>query len=192
MSPPTFSIHRSHPKLVVEFMYSVIPLALMATTMKHWKFPLYGVDCNFSLSCSVYHSPNFDDYVKFFVYLDSEVEHIITHSPFTGISIFRYFSIHHKQWLLSSFTDELSEKEHLVGTLTPGRLGDTPNIPDQCSLTFSCFRTPVPKSSLGWTKIFFIWLQRLQLFQNFKVAYERKFCLIHFIHPLEIEQQRCH
>ncbi len=38
-------------------------------------------------------------YVKFFDYLNSKVEHILTHSPFAEISILGDFNVHHQLWL---------------------------------------------------------------------------------------------
>ena len=92
--------------------------------------------------CAVYLSPNSSDYVKFFDYLTSKVEHILTHHPFAEISILGDFNVHHQLWLSSSFTDHpgeqaynfaiLNDLEQLVQhpTRIPDRLGDTPNILD--------------------------------------------------------------
>ena len=92
--------------------------------------------------CAVYLSPNSSDYVKFFDYLTSKVEHILNHSPSAEISILGDFNVHHQLWLSSSFTDDPGEQaynfailnglEQLVQhpTRIPDRLGDTPNILD--------------------------------------------------------------
>ena len=92
--------------------------------------------------CAVYLSPNSTNYVKFFDYLNSKVEHILTHSPFAEISILGDFNVHHQLWLSSSFTDQpgeqaynfaiLNDLEQLVQhpTRIPDRLGDRPNILD--------------------------------------------------------------
>ena len=92
--------------------------------------------------CAVYLSPNSSDYVKFFDYLTSKVEHILSHFPFAEISILGDFNVHHQLWLSSSFTDQPGEQafnfailhdlEQLVQhpTRIPDRPGDTPNILD--------------------------------------------------------------
>ena len=93
--------------------------------------------------CAVYLSPNSSDYVKFFDYLSSKVEHILSHFPFAEISILGDFNVHHQLWLSSNFTDQpgehafnfaiLNDLEQLVQlpTRVPDRLGDTPNIQSQ-------------------------------------------------------------
>ncbi|KAK8395869.1 hypothetical protein O3P69_005762 [Scylla paramamosain] len=92
--------------------------------------------------CAVYLSPNSSDYKKFFDYLTSKVEHILTLFPFAEISILGDFNVHHQLWLSSPFTDHpgelaynfaiLHDLEQLVQypTRIPDRLGDTPNILD--------------------------------------------------------------
>ena len=92
--------------------------------------------------CAVYLSPNSTDFPKFFDYLTSKVEHILSHSPFSEISILGDFNVHHHLWLSSSFTDLpgeqafnfsiLNDLEQLVQhpTHIPDRLGDRPNILD--------------------------------------------------------------
>ena len=92
--------------------------------------------------CAVYLSPNSSDYVKFFDYLSSKVEHILSHFPFAEITILGDFNVHHQLWLSSPFTDQpgehafnfaiLNDLEQLVQlpTRVPDRLGDTPNILD--------------------------------------------------------------
>ncbi|MCP3678980.1 MAG: hypothetical protein GY782_01260, partial [Gammaproteobacteria bacterium] len=92
--------------------------------------------------CAVYLSPNSTDYVKFFEYLTSKVEHISSIFPFAEISILGDFNVHHQLWLSSSFTDHPGEQafnfsllhdlEQLVQhpTRIPDRLGDQPNILD--------------------------------------------------------------
>ncbi len=80
--------------------------------------------------------------MRFFDYLNSMVEHISTHSPFSKISVLGDFSVHHQLWLSSSFTDQPGEQaysfaftndlEQLVQHLTriPNCLGDRLNILD--------------------------------------------------------------
>ncbi|XP_063889700.1 uncharacterized protein LOC135116266 [Scylla paramamosain] len=92
--------------------------------------------------CAVYLSPNSSDYKKFFNYLTSKVEHILTLFPFAEISILGDFNVHHQLWLSSPFTDHpgelaynfaiLHDLEQLVQhpTRIPDCLGDTPNILD--------------------------------------------------------------
>ena len=92
--------------------------------------------------CAVYLSPNSTDYPKFFDYLTSKVEHILSTSPFSEISILGDFNVHHRDWLSSPFTDQpgelaltfsvLNDLEQLVQlpTRIPDRLGDRPNILD--------------------------------------------------------------
>ena len=46
--------------------------------------------------CAVYLSPNYSDYVKFFDYLTSKVEHILSHFPYAEISILGDFNVHHQ------------------------------------------------------------------------------------------------
>ncbi|MPC33157.1 hypothetical protein E2C01_026501 [Portunus trituberculatus] len=96
---------------------------------------------NFCNIC-VYLSPNSSDYCKFFDYLTSKVEHILSIYPFTEISILGDFNAHHQLWLSSPFTDLpgeldfnfaiLHDIEQLVQhpTRIPDRRGDTPNILD--------------------------------------------------------------
>src|ERR1700755_888472 len=92
--------------------------------------------------CSVYLSPNSTDYPKFFDYLNSKIEHILSSSPFSEIIILGDFNVHHRQWLSSSSHDTAGERafifsiqndlEQLVQlpTRIPDRLGDEPNILD--------------------------------------------------------------
>ena len=92
--------------------------------------------------CAVYLSPNSSDYRKFFDYLTSKVEHILTLFPFAEISILGDFNVHHQLWLSSPFTDHpgelaynfaiLHDLEQLVQhpTRISDRLGDTFNILD--------------------------------------------------------------
>ncbi|MPC85353.1 hypothetical protein E2C01_080123 [Portunus trituberculatus] len=91
---------------------------------------------------AIYLSPNSSDYSKFFNYLTSKVEHILSLYPFAEISILRDFNVHHQLWLSSPFTEHpgelalnfgiLQDLERLVQhpTSIPDRLGDTPNILD--------------------------------------------------------------
>ncbi|MPC13058.1 hypothetical protein E2C01_005776 [Portunus trituberculatus] len=77
---------------------------------------------------------------KFFDYLTSKVEIILSLNPFAEISILRDFNVHHQLWLFSPFTDHpgelafnfaiLHDLQQLVRhpTHIPDRLGDTPNI----------------------------------------------------------------
>ena len=102
------------------------------------------LQCQFSTKflCAVYLSPNSSDYVRFFDYLTSQVEHITSQFPFAEISILGDFNVHHQLWLSSNFTDQpgeqaynfsiLNDLEQLVQhpTRIPDRLGDTPNILD--------------------------------------------------------------
>src|ERR1700755_2185976 len=90
------------------------------------------------LICSVYLSPNSTDYLKFFDYLNSKIEHILSSSPFSEIIILGDFNVHHRQWLSSSSHDTAGERafhfviqndlEQLVQLPTP--LGDESNILD--------------------------------------------------------------
>ena len=59
--------------------------------------------------CSVYLSPNSTDYPKFFDYLNSKIEHILSSSPFSEIIILGDFNVHHRQWLSSSSHDPAGE-----------------------------------------------------------------------------------
>ena len=43
-----------------------------------------------------YLSPNSSDYVKFFDYLISKVEHILSHFPYAEISMLGDFNVHHQ------------------------------------------------------------------------------------------------
>ncbi|MPC63464.1 hypothetical protein E2C01_057563 [Portunus trituberculatus] len=92
--------------------------------------------------CAIYLSPNSSDYSKFFDYLTSKVEHILSLYPFLEISILVDLIVHHQLWLSSPFTNHhselafnfaiLLELEQLVQhpARIPDRLGDTPNILD--------------------------------------------------------------
>ncbi|MPC20839.1 hypothetical protein E2C01_013799 [Portunus trituberculatus] len=92
--------------------------------------------------CAVYFSPNSSDYSKFFDYLTSKVEHILSLYPFAEISILADFNVLHKLWLSSPFTDPPGELafnfaifhdlEQLVQhpTRILDSLGDTSNILD--------------------------------------------------------------
>ncbi|KAL7632739.1 UNVERIFIED_CONTAM: hypothetical protein RMT77_016940 [Armadillidium vulgare] len=92
--------------------------------------------------CPVYLSPNSTDYPKFFDYLNSKIEHILSSSPFSEIIILGDFNVHHRQWLSSSSHDPAGELafnfsiqnnlEQLVHlpTRIPDSLGDEPNILD--------------------------------------------------------------
>ena len=91
--------------------------------------------------CAVYLSPNSSDYVKFFDYMTSKLQYILSHFPYADIYIFD-FNVHLQLWLSSSFTDESGEQafnfailhdlEQLVQLPThfPDRLGNTHNILD--------------------------------------------------------------
>ena len=46
--------------------------------------------------CSVYLSPNSTDYPKFFDYLNSKIEHILSSSPFSEIIVLGDFNVHHR------------------------------------------------------------------------------------------------
>src|ERR1051325_1288400 len=59
--------------------------------------------------CSVYLSPNSTDYPKFFDYLNSKIEHILSSSPFSEIIILGDFNVHHRQWFSSSSHDPAGE-----------------------------------------------------------------------------------
>ncbi|KAL7636546.1 UNVERIFIED_CONTAM: hypothetical protein RMT77_013321 [Armadillidium vulgare] len=92
--------------------------------------------------CSVYLSLNSTDYPKFFDYLNSKIEHILSSSPFSEIIVLGDFNVHHRQWLSYSSHDPAGELaynfsiqnnlEQLVQlpTRIPDRLGDEPNILD--------------------------------------------------------------
>ena len=111
--------------------------------------------------CAVYLSPNSSNYVKFFDYLSSKVEHILTHFPSAEISILGDFNVHHQLWLSSPFTDQpgehaynfaiLNDLEQLVQlpTRIPDRLGDTPNILDLFLTTNPSAYTVKLSSPLG-------------------------------------------
>ena len=102
------------------------------------------LQCHFSTKffCAVYRSPNSTNYVNFFDYLTSKVEHITSNFPSAEISILGDFNVHHQLWLSSNRTDSPGEHafnfylsndlEQLVQhpTRIPDRLGDTPNILD--------------------------------------------------------------
>ena len=111
--------------------------------------------------CAVYLSPNSSDYVKFFDYLTSKMEHILNHFPFAEISILGDFNVHHQLWLSSSFTDHPGEQAFNFATLNdldqlvkhptriPDRLGDTPNILDLFLTTNPSAYTVKLSSPLG-------------------------------------------
>jgi hypothetical protein len=92
--------------------------------------------------CAVYLSPNSTDYPKFFEYLNSKIEHILSSSPFCEIIILGDFNVHHRQWLSSRTQDRAGELayqfsiqndlEQLVQAPTryPDRHGDQPNLLD--------------------------------------------------------------
>ena len=112
--------------------------------------------------CAVYLSPNSSDYRKFFDYLTSKVEHILTLFPFAEISILGDFNVHHQLWLSSPFTDHpgelaynfaiLHDLEQLVQHPTripDGSGGNTCNILDLFSTSNSFAYIITPSSSLG-------------------------------------------
>ena len=92
--------------------------------------------------CSVYLSPNSTDYPKFFDYLNSKIEHILSSNPFAEVTILGDFNVHHRQWLSSNSTDRPgklafyfsinNDLEQLVQCPTryPDRYGDVPNLLD--------------------------------------------------------------
>src|SRR6201990_1347100 len=92
--------------------------------------------------CSVYLSPNSTDYPKFFDYLNSKIEPILSSSPFSEIIVLGEFHVHHRHWLSSSYHDPAGELAFnfsiqnnleqlvLLPTRIPDRLGDEPNILD--------------------------------------------------------------
>ena len=59
---------------------------------------------------AVYLSPNSSNYVKFFDYLNSKVEHILSYFPYAEISILGDFNFHHQLWLSFSLTDQPGEQ----------------------------------------------------------------------------------
>ncbi|MPC39818.1 hypothetical protein E2C01_033368 [Portunus trituberculatus] len=77
---------------------------------------------------------------KFFYYLTSKVEHILSLYPFAKFFILGDFNVHHQLWLTSPFTDHpgelasnftiLHDLQQLVQhpTRIPDRLGDKPNM----------------------------------------------------------------
>ena len=99
------------------------------------------LNCQFTTKflCVAYRSPNSSDYVKFFEYLTSKVEQILTNFIFGAISILGDFNVYHQLLLSSSFTDQPGEQgfnfaiihdlEQLVQHLThiPDHSGDAPN-----------------------------------------------------------------
>jgi hypothetical protein len=92
--------------------------------------------------CSVYRSPNSDDYPAFFDYLNSKLEVILSSNPFSEIVILGDFNVHHRQWLNSSTQDAAGELAYQFSILNdlvqlvqlptriPDRPGDSPNILD--------------------------------------------------------------
>ncbi|MPC91069.1 hypothetical protein E2C01_086082 [Portunus trituberculatus] len=84
--------------------------------------------------------PYSSDYSKFFDYLTSKVEHILSLYSFAEISILGDFNVHHQLWLSYPFinhSDELTfnfalhhDLEQLMQhpTRIPDRLGESPNI----------------------------------------------------------------
>ncbi|MPC53169.1 hypothetical protein E2C01_047056 [Portunus trituberculatus] len=80
--------------------------------------------------------------IKFFDYLTSKVEHILSLYPFVEISIFEDFNVRHQLWFSSPFIDHPGELafnfairhdlEQLVqqSTRILAHLGETPNILD--------------------------------------------------------------
>ena len=62
--------------------------------------------------CAVYLSTNSSDYVKFFDYLASKVDCILSHFPYA-----EDFNVHHQLWLSSSFTDQPGEQTFNCATL---------------------------------------------------------------------------
>ncbi|MPC25573.1 hypothetical protein E2C01_018691 [Portunus trituberculatus] len=124
---------------------------------------------------------------KFFDYLTSKVEHILSLHPFVGISILEDFNVHHQLWLSFTFTDHpdelafdfaiLHDREQLVQhpTRIPDCLGDTPNILD-LFLTSNPFAYAVTISSpLGSSD-----------YKLISVS-----CPISPIHPQDPPKQRC-
>ncbi|MPC10625.1 hypothetical protein E2C01_003264 [Portunus trituberculatus] len=65
--------------------------------------------CLTKFICAAYLSLNSSDYSKFFDYLTSKVEHILSLHPFAEISILGDFSVHHQLWLSSPFIDHPGE-----------------------------------------------------------------------------------
>src|SRR6201990_2101591 len=92
--------------------------------------------------CSAYLSPNSTNYKKFFEYLNSKIEYILSSSPFSEIIILGDFNVHQFQWLSFSSHDTAGERAFLFSiqndleqlvqlpTRIPDRLGDEPNILD--------------------------------------------------------------
>ena len=111
--------------------------------------------------CAIYISPNSSDYVKFFDYLTSKVDYILSHFHYAEIPILGDFNVHHQLWLSSSFTDQTGDQtfnfaiphdlEQLVQlpTRIPDRLGDTPNILDLFLTSISSAYTIKLSSPLG-------------------------------------------
>src|ERR1700755_2233679 len=111
------------------------------------------LSCNSTtkFNCSVYLFPNYTDYPKFFNYLNSKIEHILS-SPFSESIILGDSIVHHSQWLSSSSYDPAGELafqfsiqnniEQLVHLITriPDPLDDEPNIlisyPSPYTITF--------------------------------------------------------
>ncbi|MPC76619.1 hypothetical protein E2C01_071036 [Portunus trituberculatus] len=102
------------------------------------------------------------DYSKFFDYLTSKVEHILSLYPFAENSILRDFNVHHQFWLSSPFTDNpgelafnfaiLHDLEQLVQH--PTCIPDTPNILDlfltsNHSAYAGTLSSPIPKSEVS-------------------------------------------
>ncbi len=91
------------PKQAVSSLYSMTLLVLVPTTLTLLNFPPSGWNLTVTLLLNIsvlwIFPPNRTDYVRFFNYFNSKVEHILTHSPFANISLLENFNIQHQLWL---------------------------------------------------------------------------------------------
>ena len=111
--------------------------------------------------CSLYLSSNKTDYTKFFQFLNSKVDFIISSSPSAEIIVLGDFNVHHREWLYSRRTDAAGERAfefclendftQLVQypTRIPDRLGDEPNILDLFLTTNPSLYTVNVSAALG-------------------------------------------
>ena len=111
--PPTVYILNFQPKVVVAHMCATNVICSRVSNLESPEFSTLWLklSCNSTTKfiCSVYLSPNSTEYNKFFDYLNSEIEDILSSSPFSEIISLGAFNVHHGQWLSSSFHDLAGE-----------------------------------------------------------------------------------
>jgi len=67
--------------------------------------------------CCLYRSPNSDNFLNLFDYLNDTIEHVISSSPLSEVTLFGDFNVHHMEWLSSNRTTQAGTAAFEFATL---------------------------------------------------------------------------